>query len=1056
MVESQSAEPGRPGENEKTIARDATDTLAPSISPPVGEQIGPKIRSQTLLNGRFLLESLLGQGGMGEVWLGLDQVLARPVAAKIIRPLDPGIRDRTLYDTNARESFINEARIGANLLHPAIATVFDFGFHEGEPFIVFEYLPGETVRTLIERRKKLSVEDSRLIVGPLAQALDFAHGNHIVHRDLKPDNIRATRQGHFKILDLGLAKEFRKSVDWESFSGTPAYTSPEQAGGLPCDGRADQYALAIIAYELMTGHRPFISDDWMELVRMQREAEPPSPRVHAPELPGSICDALLRGLAKDPNKRFPSCEEFATAIGCQLLTDPIATPQLLRVARVKKRGRGHRFVFNKSRLKAFLGQSRDSFWVSDQDEIRSLPLCDMKESGGTFRTLRVTFVDAGREYTESFEFSSGARCDVWKQSLRQLRSELLEGTAGLNWTVSLPIVSMGRAPPIRHQILGPVEYVGADDAESAAGVEFQAAIMDADAIVNLQQERLPDLRETMYRHSGLAIRVVDLEGRRELQSRRLAMELSRGSKLMWGLALAAMVTAMSWILSLNVLAAVILGFFVILWPVFIVRLTRRLLWPQLVWPAAVSILAVGLMPAAEWIAALIYVVVNARWNYLLLTLLGATNLVITGFALYLAARYLRVHNGYKAVYADSGLPASDVRRVRSRAAVGVSILYLILVVSVSAVHKYITISASFLMSDEAEASRQLEEGVNESQQQPPALDKAVASYQLALQKWQALAEAHPARAEYRAELARTYFNRGIALAGLNKVPEAEQSLRQAIDQADALPMSYAGLAVSVKLRDSAQKKLTTLLDVGERNDDAVEAERIRKLGIARLKQERPDAAAAEQSFREALRKWQLVAQASKATAEIETNIAAVYFNLASALYLQDKFDASAEAVQNSIGQCDLLLRYFPSDLAEIPLRRQAEDLLSTIRLSLAGKGAHQSMKDGVAKIQRVPPAPEAAERDFRASIQKWNSLFDSQNSNPGYRVQLAIAYFDLGLSLRSQGKFDDAGQALRRATEQLDSNEAAFRTYPKQSELRGKIQSLQSQVDTKRLTGAAH
>jgi len=136
--------------------------------------------------------------------------------------------------------------------------------------------------------------------------------------------------------------------------------------------------------------------------------------------------------------------------------------------------------------------------------------------------------------------------------------------------------------------------------------------------------------------------------------------------------------------------------------------------------------------------------VNARWNYLLPTLFGAANLVITGFALYLARRYLRVHNGYKAVYADSGLPTSDVRRARSRAAAGVSILYLILVVSMAAVHKYNTLSAAFRTTDAAEASRKFEEGVNESKQQPPALDKAVDSYQLALQQWRALGDANPA------------------------------------------------------------------------------------------------------------------------------------------------------------------------------------------------------------------------------------------------------------------------------------------------------------------------
>src|SRR5262249_9762188 len=154
-----------------------------------------------ILLNRYGLESLLGQGGMGQVYLARDAVLQRPVAVKLIRPLDPRLRDRSLHETSLRDAFIGEARIGANLTHPAIATVFDSGFQEGEPFIVFEYIAGETLRDVIRQRGRLPLEEVRLILGPLAQALDFAHSHHVVHRDLKPDNIRATTQGYFKILD---------------------------------------------------------------------------------------------------------------------------------------------------------------------------------------------------------------------------------------------------------------------------------------------------------------------------------------------------------------------------------------------------------------------------------------------------------------------------------------------------------------------------------------------------------------------------------------------------------------------------------------------------------------------------------------------------------------------------------------------------------------------------------------------------------------------------------------------------------------------------------------
>ena len=171
---------------------------------------------------------------------------------------------------------------------------------------------------MIKRRGYLPLEEVRLIIGPLAQALDFAHSRFVVHRDLKPANIKATEQGDFKILDLGLATEFRRQSDW-AFCGTPAYASPEQAAGLPADGRSDQYALALITYELLSGQRPFRAKNVHELLELQRSQEPIPLRSLVPEVPQSIEAAILQALRKEADWRFSYCEQFAAAIGCQLL-----------------------------------------------------------------------------------------------------------------------------------------------------------------------------------------------------------------------------------------------------------------------------------------------------------------------------------------------------------------------------------------------------------------------------------------------------------------------------------------------------------------------------------------------------------------------------------------------------------------------------------------------------------------------------------------------------------------------------------------------------------------
>ena len=247
------------------VARDGETRPDQALQPETLKKVRDDFTAGTVLQDRYRLIRELGRGGMGVVFLGRDQRLDRQVAVKVILSSGDSSSSTATMDSRQRSSFAEEARLGASLTHPAIATVFDYGFHQDNPFTVFEYIEGEPLRDLVERRGRLPLDEVRLIVGPLAQALDFAHGRRIVHRDLKPENIRATEQKQFKILDLGLAREFNRQEDWR-FAGTPAYAAPEQAAELPSDGRADQYALAVIVFEILTGRRPFESDSWIDLL----------------------------------------------------------------------------------------------------------------------------------------------------------------------------------------------------------------------------------------------------------------------------------------------------------------------------------------------------------------------------------------------------------------------------------------------------------------------------------------------------------------------------------------------------------------------------------------------------------------------------------------------------------------------------------------------------------------------------------------------------------------------------------------------------------------------
>jgi hypothetical protein len=359
-----------------TVVRE-DGSVASSHEPGGLDVLAQKLHPGMILQDRYRLEDTLGGGGMGLVFLGRDARLDRPVAVKVIQPIDPGGRVRgTHTQADLRAAFLKEAQLGANLLHPAIATVFDYGFHEENPFTVFEYVEGPTLKEVLKARGSIPLEEVRLIVGSLAQALDFAHAKYVVHRDLKPANIKRDGRGNFKILDLGLATEFRRQSDW-SFCGTPAYASPEQAAGLPADGRADQYALALITWELLAGQRPFNVPDGRKLLELHRSQEPPPLRSLIPDVPQSVENAIRRALSKDPAARFANCTQFAVAIGCQLLSAPTPVPEILLEADVERMtvGRHARWVsFPWFQDAVHLVLTREALWSAYHSEVRCTPL----------------------------------------------------------------------------------------------------------------------------------------------------------------------------------------------------------------------------------------------------------------------------------------------------------------------------------------------------------------------------------------------------------------------------------------------------------------------------------------------------------------------------------------------------------------------------------------------------------------------------------------------------------------------------------------------------------
>jgi Protein kinase domain len=262
----------------------------------------------------YRLEQQIGQGGMAVVFRASDERLGRQVALKILAPA-------LAADDAFRQRFIRESRAAAAVDDPHIIPVFEAGDAAGVLFIAMRYVGGGDVRTLVRTNGPLPASRVAAILSPVASALDAAHMAGLVHRDVKPANIlidtRPGRPDHVYLSDFGLSKGTAASTGLTGlgqFLGTLDYISPEQIEGRPTDGRADEYALACTAFELLTGFPPFQRDEATAVMYAQLSQPPPALTSRRPDLPPAADGVLARALAKAPADRFASCRDFADAM----------------------------------------------------------------------------------------------------------------------------------------------------------------------------------------------------------------------------------------------------------------------------------------------------------------------------------------------------------------------------------------------------------------------------------------------------------------------------------------------------------------------------------------------------------------------------------------------------------------------------------------------------------------------------------------------------------------------------------------------------------------------
>lgn len=263
-----------------------------------------------ILNKRYQLEERLGSGGMAVVYRARDLMLERYVAIKILR-------ESYSADAEFKQRFHQEAKAAANLSHPNIITIHDFGFDAGRLFIIMEYVPGTDLKSLLQRRGKFPVDETIQLMIQACAGIGYAHRAGLIHCDIKPHNMIITPDKRLKVTDFGIARalasiqpEEKTDIVW----GSPQYFSPEQAAGSAPSPASDVYSLGIVMYEMLAGQLPFNASSATDLAKLHRQALPPSIHRFNPSVPRSLEQIIIKVLSKEPSARYRTADQLGRVL----------------------------------------------------------------------------------------------------------------------------------------------------------------------------------------------------------------------------------------------------------------------------------------------------------------------------------------------------------------------------------------------------------------------------------------------------------------------------------------------------------------------------------------------------------------------------------------------------------------------------------------------------------------------------------------------------------------------------------------------------------------------